>query len=299
MVGRLRVRAAVAAVLCCAASTLWAEVTINRDGGKLKRLEITTGKGKGALVMVPAQWQNTTALTESGKKWRLIDPFMYQFSCVRDGKTIGGYMNKPDVFATWQAEQIKDPARPNAEILRFAVEPAGMGARKDVIVTVEKGANVAYVFNRITALRDMPNSGGHQYYYFGKPQDCKIYIDGKQIDLDAAAPDKRGKKQWPVNEYFCQYNPAAKVTYAVVFLNRDAQKYPGSGKRSLGHYDVVKNGGHLYWTKSGGKMNVGDTRWQQYVLVWGDGNLKDQVASLAKQAQAGELEAKVYRPAAK
>ena len=36
----------------------------------------------------------------------------------------------------------------------------------------------------------------------------------------------------------------------------------------------------------------------QYALVWGDGNLKDEVAELAKKAQAGELEAKVYRPKA-
>lgn len=303
MLAGRRIVLAFALAVTCALSTLCAEVTIQRDGDALKKLTLTTGKGKGALVMVPAGWQNTTAITASGKRWPLIDPFMYQLNRYDTvaGKTVryGGYMNAPKVFHTWEAKQIKDPNRPDAEILWFAVEPKDLYVKKDVTVTVDKGHNVAYVLNRITAVRDAKRVSDDEYYYFKKPGECEIWIDGKQLDIAAKAAAKGGGKTWSIFQYFCQYNPKANVTYAIVFLGRKAQRFPGSSKPTvrLGFYNVVKNGGHVYW-RTGGNLKVGQQQWLQYALVWGDGNLKDQVAELAKQAQAGKLEAKVHRPKA-
>ena len=200
-VGR-RTWIALALVTTCALSTLCAEVIIQRDGDALKKLTLTTGKGKGALVMVPAGWQNTTAVTAGGKRWPLIDPFMYQLNRYGkvDGKSVryGGYMNAPKVFRTWEAKQIKDPKRPDAEVLWFAVEPKDVYVKKDVTVTVEKGRNVAYVFNRITVLRDAKGVSDTEYYYYKKAEKCEIWIDGKRLDFAAQPANKHGQKTWSI-----------------------------------------------------------------------------------------------------
>ena len=54
------------------------------------------------------------------------------------------------------------------------------------------------------------------------------------------------------------------------------------------------NGAEVSWPKLGGEMKKGDTRVQQYILVWGDGDLKDKVAAIAEKAKGGELKGKFH-----
>ena len=275
-------------------SAVRAEITILRDGAKLKRIELRTGKGKSGIVILPKLWSNTTSVTESGKEFALIDPFFYSVSVKIDGKNAGGYLNKPEIFAGWEAKEIKDEARPDASILYIAAAPEEYGVKKEVTVVVEKGRNVAYVWNRLTVMRDLRLNGDRQYYFFGNPEPFTVTVDGREIDVPT-------QKSWFVNRYACFYDTRKNVTYAVVFMDRKTQDFPGADKAPLGYvlYYEDKKYADMYWRKGGGKMAKGQSRTQRYILVWGDGDLKDQVEELSRKAMAGEVNDKVHVPSDK
>jgi len=278
-------------VLAATACAVSADVTIEKDGDKLTSVKLTSSKG--GILIQKKLWGNTVVTSESGKTWRVIDPFMYS-SHARppDGRDLGGYWSKPEVFETWKVEEVKDPDRAEATIVRIAAEQPELPLRKEAAIAVEADRNVAYVQSRLSALDDVHElTSDRQTIYLYKPGErYTIWADGKEI-----VPEDGLKLK--VDRYMLFQDKRDGTSTAVVFLPRSAQKYPGSSKAPLGliyfYIDEKRNGADCYWHKGGGKMAQGDTRVQKYVLVWGDGDLRQMVEELAKQAQAGELNEKI------
>lgn len=282
--GRRASATLIAAVLAAAAA---ADVGIEREGAKLKSITLATAKGK--IVIARNLWANTTAFSESGKRVRLIDPFMYSSHMVAtDGKKMGGYWSKPEVFDTWKVAEANDPKRPGDLIVTIAAEQPGMPLRKEAAIALESEDNILYVRSRLTALEGIQRiTSERQTIYLSKPAErYMLWVDGQEI-----APE-HGKKV-VVQRYLLFKEKRTGVSVGVVFLDRKVQQYPGAGKAPLGHVrfriDQKANGADCYWHKGGGKMAKGAAREQQYILIWSDGDLREKVEALSKQALAGEL----------
>jgi len=285
--------AALAALAVCASQAL-AEITISRDGDTLTKIEVTTGAGQSKLEILPKLWANTNMFAEDGKMFRAIDPFFYGTQVFVEGRNVGGYHSKPEVFATWKAEAVKDAKRPGVDILSVVSQPAGYEIKKEVTAAFEPGQNVVYVFNRVTALKDVAVADDRQCFYVDKPvENARIVIDGQEIALEAT-------KAFDAEQYMCAYMPRLDQTFAVVFLPRALQAYPGSDKAPLGRVQIYvtekQNGADFVWGKAKRPMTAGESITERYVLFWGQGDQRAKVAELAKKAQAGEFDAKVVEP---
>ena len=248
-----------------------------------------SGNGKWGLEILPTLWSSAYATTEGGRKVRLIDPFLYSGRARIGDKSVGGYYNKPEHYRKAEVKEVKDPARADTDILHVAVAPEGYGVKKEFTVAVEKGANVAYVYNRLTALQDLTLLRDVEYFYHGRPQHCRIMIDGAQHDAD-------NPKGAVINEYISLFDPKGNYTYAVIFLDRKVQDFPKSDKRYFGrfYYGAKRPGRDFNWDKGTGKMAAGTSRSQQYMLLWGDGDLSDTAAELSRKALGGEFNVKVH-----
>ena len=266
-------------------------VILTRDGDRLTKFSVDSGKGR--LEVRRNLWSNTTAFTESGQSLGLIDPLMYSAHAVLpDGSKGGGYWNKPEVFDLWQVEEVKDPERPEAGIVKIVAEPPGFGLRKEVTVTVERGENVAYVYNRLTAVADVALEVDRQTIYLSKPeQNYVIRVDGRELTPKHGASTA-------IQRHLVFQHKKSGASAAVVFLDRAVQEVPGADRAPFGSvrfYDDEKaNGADCCWQKGGGSMMEGDARVQQYALVWGDGDLREKVEALSAKALAGELNHKVH-----
>ena len=277
----------------CLAAPALAEVKLNRKGDKLDSFTLTSGLGKSRIDVRRKLWSNTYAMTESGKSLALIDPFFYNIVIrLADGAKAGGYWNKPEIFDLWLVEPVKDPKRPEASIVKILAAPPGWGVRKEVSIAVEPNVNQAYVCNRLTAKEDLSLAHDREVTYLSYPgRDYVLIIDGKEVKAEP-------KKFVPINEYVLFQHKKSGAGAAIVFLDRKAQLYPGHLKRRFGgarfHITEKQKGVTLGWDKGSGKMRKGETREQRYIVVWGDGDLKQRVADLSKKALAGELNEKVY-----
>ena len=266
-------------------------VTFTRDGDGLATFAVCSGTGR--LEVRRRLWNNTTAFTESGQSLGLIDPLMYSAHTVLpDGSKGGGYWNRPEVFDLWQVQEVKDPNRPDAAIVRIVAEPPGFGLRKEVTVAVERAENVAYVYNRLTAVDDVTLEVDRQTIYLSKPErNYVIWVDGQEVT------PKHGASA-AIQRHLVFQHKKSGASAAVVFLDRAVQEYPGADRGAFGSvvfYDDEKaNGADCYWDKRGGSMMTGDFRVQQYALVWGDGDVREKVEALSAKALAGELNHKVH-----
>ena len=276
--------------LCCAGAQEPA-VTFVRQEGRLTKFVLDSGAGR--LEVRRKLWNNTTAFTESGQSLPLIDPLMYSAHAVLpDGSKTGGYWNKPEVFDQWQVEEVEAPDRPGARIVRIVAEPSGFGLRKEVTVAVERGENIAYVYNRLTATDDVVLEVDRQTIYLSQPErNYTIWVDGQELP-----PKDRASAA--IQRYLLFQRRADGASAAVVFLDRRVQQYPNAARAAFGsvlfYIDDKANGVDCAWQKGGGSMMKGDFRVQQYVLVWGDGDLRAKVEALSARALAGELNDKVH-----
>ncbi|HRU07045.1 MAG TPA: hypothetical protein P5137_14865 [Candidatus Brocadiia bacterium] len=179
---------AVLAALAVCASQALAEITITREENALKKIEVTTGAGQSKVEILPKLWANTNMFSEDGKMFGAIDPFFYGTQVFVEGKNVGGYHSKPEIFATWKAEAVKDAKRPGVDILSVVSQPEGYEIKKEVTAAFEPGQNVVCVVNRVTALKDVAGVDDRQCFYVYKPAEmAKIVMDGKEV---AAEPNK-------------------------------------------------------------------------------------------------------------
>lgn len=276
---------------CVWASTATGAVTLERDGRTLKKITIDSGKGR--IEIRRSLWQNTAVFTESGKVLAIVDPFMYNARTRGpDVKVRGGYWSKPEVFDLWKVEQIGDPKRPGASIVKITAEPPGLGLRKQVTIAVEPGKNVAYVCNAITATEDVALMHDRQCIYLNKPAELwHIWVDGHEI----ASQNRSGIS---INRYLLFQHKKTGASAGVAFLDRKAQVYPDAQHSPFGsvtfYANEKANGADCSWGKGSGQMAKDDVRMQQYLLVWGDGDLRERVEELSAKALAGELSDKVH-----
>ena len=291
-------RRCVGTMLCCVALAGVARggepgVTIKRVGDKLSLVNLQTAKG--SVRINRGLWRNTTVTTESGKSASIIDPFMYSTNArTPDGKATGGYWSKPEVFDTWQIEQVKDAKRPGAPIVAISARQPDAPVMKEAAIALDPDDNVAYVLSRLSALDDIHSiSSDRQTIYLSKPaQDYTIIADGKE-----AVP--ASNKRVNVEQYMLFQHKRTQVSVGVVFLPKSVQKYPRAAKVPLGliyfyiNPEKKRDGADCFWHKGSGKMKKGDAWEQRYILVWGDGDLKEKVAELSKKALAGELNDKI------
>ena len=155
-------------------------VTFNRARRTL--LHFTLDSGKGKVTCHRKEWNNTDLVTETSKTIRVVDPFMYYYRVqTADGKTYGGYWNRPEIWDTWKVREVKLKYRPNTDIVWIAASPKASGIKKEVTISVEKGQNIAYVFNRLIATEDITLQNDRQGIYFYNPATLKTYVDDKQI----------------------------------------------------------------------------------------------------------------------
>ena len=94
------------------------------------------------------------------------------------------------------------------------------------------------------------------------------------------------------------YHPAHDVSTALIFMDRRVQRCPDSDKGAFAtvrfHLTEKANGVDVDWNKGGGRMPTNAFRAQQYILMWGDGDLREKVKAVSKKALAGQLNKKVY-----
>jgi len=261
-------------------------LTFHRKDGKVSKFVVASAQGR--IEIVRHIWSNTSVFTESGKRLALIDPFMYaSHGRLADGKKVGGYYSKPEAFDTWKVEQIEVPGRDDASIVKISADVPGGGLRKEVVIALDKKENVAYVYNRLTATQDVTLNSDRQTIYLSRPATTySIWADGKEV-----TPENR--KKTDIERHLVFQHKKSKASAAVVFPGRKLQKYRHSDKAPLGivifHIEGKRNGTDCYWHKGSGKLTKGQALVQQYILLWGDGDLKEKAEALSKKALAGEL----------
>jgi len=266
-------------------------VTLQREGTTLKGIIIDSGRGR--IDIRRRLWQNTTVTTETGKTLAIVDPFMYGTATKEPGgQRRGGYLSKPEVFDQWQVEPIDDPQRPGVSIVKITAEPPKLGLRKQVTIAVGPGKNIAYVCNTITATEDVALIHDRQCIYLNKPaEQWRLWVDGLE-------PTPRDRASVPIHRYLLFQHRKTGASAGVVFLGYKAQVYPRAQHRPFGsvlfYLNEKANGADCSWGKGSGLMPREDVRMQQYLLVWGDGNLREKVEELSAKALAGELEDKVH-----
>ena len=278
-------------VLVCAATLAapaWAGVTFGRKGDALSGFAIDSGAGKVAVNQ--KIWGNTYLATAKGKALSATDPFFYSSVVNLDkGGRAGGYWGDRADFDSRAFEIVKDPKRPKVDILRIGAVKPKAGLRKEVALALEPGAQVVYVWSRLSALRKVNLKHDRQGIYLSNIDNLKVRADDKDVTKNAG-----------FNRYVAAWNTKGGWTLALVLLPRDRQSYPGSKRGWLGtvsfHRQAKSSGVDVSWQKGTGAMAPGATRTQQYAVMWGDGDLRDEAAKLSKRAQAGELNGKVHVP---
>jgi hypothetical protein len=288
----------VAGMLLCVAMAS-ADVAIEKKGDKVSKVTMSNETGK--IQIARKLWSNTILTTASGKTQVVIDPFYYSASWKKaDGKTGNAYWNKPENFDFWKFSESKDAERADTTILNISAAPPTFGLRKDVTIALEGKENVAYVFNRCTALEDMLLAIDRATIYLYYPgRDYTIIVDGKEV-----LPDP--KKPTVISNYIIFQNKKTLVSTAVIFMDHKVQEFPGASKGRMGELrfylrknedgSIKQDGANIAWSKGSGKWKKGDARIQQYMLVWGDGDIKEKVEALSVKALVGELNSKVAKP---
>lgn len=272
-----------------AGATAFAEVTIAREGEQLKGITMKTATGE--IHIKRANWGNTTLKTASGKVMAVTDPFMYNAYVKRPGqKSVGGYWNKPEVFDTWKVEQVKAADKPGVDIVKIAAQMPDIPLRKEITIALDPRENAAYVFSRVTALEDINLDIDQQSMWFSKVDLYDFSADGKTL---RAEDDRRIY----FSRWILVHQPARDVSVAVVGVRQDRKR----GIVGSVHFRVnpKQNGAGVAWHKFRGPMKKGEAHTQQYVLVWGDGDLRVKVAAMAKQAESGAVDSMIYVPTGK
>ncbi len=272
-----------------------AEVLLTREGDVVTRAEIRGTAG--SLVLFRNLWSCArlrTAAQVAGRKPGEIDvtdPLMYNCQVRVDGKQTGGYWNAPEVWNRWKIAVIRQA--PPADILSLTADIPEWGLRKEVTISVPAGESRAYVYSRLTATRDVELLADRQCCYPAPTGRYRFTVDGAPVE--PADGRRTAFRRWAM-----AYAPQADAGFAVLAIDRKAQLYPGSedANAAFGTLAFYKNekadGADLSWDKGSGFLAKGDVRIQQYLLLWGDGDLREEAAQLSRQALSGALNTRVH-----
>ena len=250
--------------------------------------KFTIDSGRAEVSMFRAVWSNTHLVTQGGQRVSVTDPFMYQCTVLVDGQQKGGYWNAPEIWDDWQVTQAQDANRPYDDLLKIVAEPPGWGVRKEVSIAVNENESRAYVFSRLTATSDLQLHGDNQTIYVDTSTGNKFFVDDQPVDPEHS-------KQVPIAHWIMIYYWNQYVSVGLIAMDPQLQEYPNPqvfGDVTFSESADAK-GASISLRKGSGAMLSGDSRSQQYLLVWGDGDLRSKIQEISKQALAGELNSNV------
>lgn len=278
------------AILCVTAAfvagaAVMADVSFERDGKTLKKFVINSGAGR--IEIRRAGWANTVVVTAKGKRLNVTDPFMYNAVITPPGKErIGGYWNKPEHFDLWKIEQPTAPDKPGTDILTISSQQPGVPLLKEVAIAVAPKQAVACVYSRVTALENLSLDVDQELMWFAKSGLRRYVADGTVLT-------PKDKLQVGFRRWAMMYHKEkdASVGIVGVAVNQSSQYTDRFGVINF-RVTPKTNSAEIVWVKRPqGALAKGETRSHRYLIVWGDGDLKDTIAALAAKAAAGQLDA--------
>lgn len=267
--------------------TALGEVVFETKEGILTKFTIDSGRAE--LMMHRAVWRNSTLVTQGGEHVSVVDPFMYFCQVSIGGTEKGGYWSSHEVWDGWNVEQIQSVDLPASDIVKIVAEPPGWGVRKEVSISVQNNQSTAYVFNRLVATEDVTLKDDNQSVYVNTSVGNKFFVDGTEIRPEHGRHAEISR--WIMVYYWNEY-----VSVGLIAMDRKLQHHPRPNL--LGDItfsdSASEQGATISLRKGAGKMAKGDYRTQQYILLWGDGDLRTKMESISQQALAGELNENVY-----
>ncbi len=256
---------------------------------KLVLTKFTINSGQAELSMHRAVWRNTDLITQSGQQVSVVDPLMYQCQVSVGDKEQGGYWSAHEMWDLWKINQVKDARRPYTDVVKIVAEPPGWGVRKEVSIAVKENQSTAYVFSRLVATQDIQLKDDNQTIYVDTSVGNRFFVDGIEV-----RPDK-GKRsaiaRWVMIYYWNEY-----VSVGLIAMDRDLQDYPNPhefGDVTFSESETGQ-GASISLRKGSGAMTKGQSRTQQYILLWGDGDLREKMEETSQRALAEELNANVF-----
>jgi len=264
-----------------------AQVTVARQAGKLKGFTVATPKG--ALRVTGRPWTNTVLTTESGKAIHLADPLLGRLRLrgeQRQRQTAS--WGDAKFFETARLEEVQDPSRPGALILRLTLENADVGLRKDLALLIEPGQDVVYVTSRVLALKDAEVLDDEVSMWMAPAAQFSFIVDGRQVE----PADKRREE---IKRWAAALRRDETTGFGVIILP-EAPAAAANCAASAGFRldEKVKAGWFQLARLPRGPMKAGETRLLRYALFWGDGLKPGRVAELARQAETGGLDDKPW-----
>jgi hypothetical protein len=290
MIRPLRRRAPLFLIALLVPHVVMAEVTFERspdDEPVLKKITIDSGQAE--LSMFRAVWSNTNLVTQSGQQVSVIDPFMYQCQVLVGQQEKGGYWSAHDIWDRWKVAQVQDAGRPFTDIVKIVAEPPGWGVRKEVSIAVKENQSTAYVFSRLVATEDIQLRDDNQTIYVDTSVGNKFYVDGEEIGPDE--DERVDISRWIMIYYWEEY-----VSVGLIAMDRELQDYPNPhrfGDIAFSESETGQ-GASISLRKGAGALVGGESRTQQYMLMWGDGDLRSKMEETSKKALAGELNSHVF-----
>ena len=185
------------------------------------------------------------------------------------GTEKGGYWSSHEVWDRWNVEQVQSAQAAGTDIVKIVAEPPGWGVRKEVSISVKQNQSTAYVFNRLVATEGVELKDDNQTIYVDTSVGNKFFVDGTEIRPEHGR--KADISSWIMVYYWNEY-----VSVGLIAMDRELQHYPNSDL--LGEITFSESasaqGASISLRKGTGAMAKGESRTQQYMLLWGDGDLR-------------------------
>jgi len=158
-----------------------------------------------------------------------------------------------------------------------------------VSIAVKENQSTAYVFSRLVATEDIQLRDDNQTIYVDTSVGNKFYVDGEEIGLDE--DERVDISRWIMIYYWEEY-----VSVGLIAMDRELQDYPNPhrfGDIAFSESETGQ-GASISLRKGAGALVGGESRTQQYMLMWGDGDLRSKMEETSKKALAGELNSHVF-----
>jgi hypothetical protein len=254
---------------------------------------VTLEAGRGKILLQRKKWASVRALSPSGQAVEITDPFLY---CAQvEGSERGGYWNDPVNWDLAKFTPLSDKgfaigqSSRNGLLINLA-QPA-WGLTKQVSLMADNEIPCVYVHCRLTADRTVKLGIDRQLIYVPNPAERQFIVDGKSVEPG---------KDMRINEYAVIRWMKPDVSVALIQMPLPQQKAAGvrvqPGLLRFFQKDGKFTGAEIGLDKTAGTMEQGESLWQEYILLWGDGDISAMVGKVLGELKAGRLDRSFYRP---
>jgi hypothetical protein len=254
---------------------------------------VTLEAGRGKILLQRKGWASVRVSSPSGQAVEITDPFLY---CVQvEGPERGGYWNDPVNWDLAKFTPLTDKGSAAGQsgrngLLINLTQPT-WGLTKQVSLMADNEIPCVYVHCRLTADRMVKLGIDRQLIYITNPVERQFIVDGKNVE-----PDKDVR----INEYAVIRWMKPDVSVALIQTPLPQQKAAGvriqPGLLRFHQKDGKFTGAELSLDKTAGTMEPGESLWQEYILLWGDGDISALVGKVLGELRAGRLDRSFYRP---